>query len=181
MAALHFVAIGNTPVVAELQDLCRTVVSNHTEVQGMPKPTIKIVALAAATGLLAALVHAALAQERDITRLVMRADLNADGRVTRQEFAEARSRLFTRLDRNRDHYLSSEDATGWPFAWRKTDERLRHLMASLDLDQDGRVSRDEFVAGRDDLFALADSNGDDMIDHRELAAMQGAATIRRQP
>lgn len=122
----------------------------------------------------------AKAQMRDPSQLLARADLNGDGQITRQEFVSARAEVFTRLDRNGDGHLSTADAPRRLIGRQKAKGRIRDLMQSLDTNRDGRVSREEFVNGPVRLFAVADSDGNDVIDRNELAAFRANAANLRQ-
>jgi Ca2+-binding EF-hand superfamily protein len=51
-------------------------------------------------------------------------------------------------------------------------------MTVLDKDGDGRISRDEFVAGPNPLFDRADANRDGVIDATELAAFHADTAAR---
>ncbi|HWK63535.1 MAG TPA: EF-hand domain-containing protein [Rhizobiaceae bacterium] len=122
----------------------------------------------------------AKAQTRDPSQLLARADLNGDGQITRQEFVSARAQTFTRLDRNGDGFLSTADAPRRFIGRQKAEGRIRDLMQTLDTNRDGWVSREEFVNGPVRLFAVADSDGNDVIDRSELAAFRANAAKRRQ-
>ena len=72
-----------------------------------------LIAVLGASGCMSALATPASAQagQRDPAALLERSDLNGDGRITREEYAQARARMFDRLDRNRDGVLSPNE---WP-------------------------------------------------------------------
>lgn len=116
--------------------------------------------------------------QRDPAQLLERADLNGDGRITRAEYREARSRLFDRLDRNKDGVINKDDAPRRRLMRRSGSDRFQELLAYMDRDGDGRVTRDEFVNGPTPMFDHADTNGDGVVDARELAAFREAAATR---
>jgi hypothetical protein len=87
-----------------------------------------------------------------------RADLNADGRLSRAE-AAAMPRLhahFDAIDRNSDGYVSAEEVRAW------------HAAAKL-----ARPARPRKPAGPGfgQVFAAADADGDGALDRREAAAL----------
>jgi uncharacterized low-complexity protein len=43
----------------------------------------------------------------------------------------------------------------------------------LDTDKDGKVSKDEFMKGHEDMFNKADANKDGFVDGAEMAKMKG--------
>jgi Ca2+-binding EF-hand superfamily protein len=112
----------------------------------------------------------------DRAQIFQKADANHDGVVTRAEFADAGARLFARLDRDGDSYLTSADRSGRRARRRAggDDGNAQALTATMDANSDGRVSRDEFQSGFDRLFERADTNHDDVVDAREMAALHSA-------
>tara|TARA_R110002020_G_scaffold184947_2_gene382326 strand:+ start:40842 stop:41288 length:447 start_codon:yes stop_codon:yes gene_type:complete len=122
----------------------------------------------------------ALAQRLDPLQMLMRADLNGDGQVTRPEFQASRSTLFDRLDRNGDGYVDSSDAPRRPLARQQVGDRLTKLRQAFDRNGDGRMSREEFLGGPAYVFAYADTDGNDVIDATELQVFrQNASEFRR--
>ncbi|MFN3537510.1 MAG: EF-hand domain-containing protein [Brevundimonas sp.] len=118
-------------------------------------------------------------QNRDPLQMLQNADTNRDGVVTREEFQAARNQLFDRLDRNRDGYLSSADASGRRMRGGRAAEMLERMTTAFDANNDGRVSRGEFVYGPAWLFDQGDQNGDGRIDQAEMQALRAAADQRR--
>jgi Ca2+-binding EF-hand superfamily protein len=108
------------------------------------------------------------------------ADENGDGVITRAEFADARNKMFTRLDRNGDGYLTKDDRPRRFAASRGGNgNRLAEAMTLLDKDGDGRISRDEFVKGPSVVFDRADKNRDGVIDTKEAEAFRATIAARR--
>jgi len=114
----------------------------------------------------------AVAQQRqpDPARIFDSADTNGDGVITREEFHAARERLFGRLDRNGDGFIDKDDMSGRLAGRQKAQERLAELVAQLDEDGDGRVSKVEFVDGPTPLFDRADTDHNGELSKAEIAA-----------
>jgi len=117
---------------------------------------------------------------RDPLKMLQEADANRDGAVTRAEFRDARNRLFDRLDRNNDGFVSQADGGG-RLARRRGGggERMAQLMQAMDADRDGRLGRREFVEGPS-LFDRADRDDDGVVDPREMAEARDAVAAMRR-
>ncbi len=114
------------------------------------------------------------------------ADYNGDNTVTRAEVERLQGEEFDFRDRNGDGFLDLADAS--PTRQRlhalRGDEdgprRGRRGLARIDADEDGRISRAEFVGREGRLFERLDANGDDAISPEELDAALEARQSRRQ-
>ena len=115
----------------------------------------------------------------DISQMLANADENGDGKISRAEFTDARARLFARIDRNGDGFLSKDDMPQGLLGRRRGGDRMQQAMTMLDKNGDGRISRDEFVNGPGLLFDRADTNHDGVIDARELAAFRAVIAARK--
>ena len=103
-----------------------------------------------------------------------RADVNKDGAVTREEFITTRAEHFTKLDRNSDGYIDSNDVPE-RLAKRRAQNGGGDILAKqFDADGDGKVSKEEFVNGPTSAFDRADTNKDNVLDTKELAAAKQA-------
>jgi hypothetical protein len=109
-------------------------------------------------------------RQPDPARIFDSADTNGDGVITREEFHAARERLFGRLDRNGDGYIDRNDLSGRLAGRQKAQERLAELVAQLDKDADGRLSKAEFVEGPTPLFDRADTDHNGELSKNEVAA-----------
>lgn len=90
---------------------------------------------------------------------MMRADTNADGKVSRNEFFAMANARFKTLDANSDGKVAITEMIGPP-----------QRMARIDTNGDGSISRDEFAAMTNAHFKRVDSNGDAQITEAELKA-----------
>jgi Ca2+-binding EF-hand superfamily protein len=111
-------------------------------------------------------------RQPDPTKIFDAADTNGDGVITREEFHAARERAFTRLDRNGDGYIDKDDLSSRLAGRSKAQERLSQLVAQLDKDGDGRVSKAEFVDGPTPLFDRADTDHNGELSRDEVAAIK---------
>jgi Ca2+-binding EF-hand superfamily protein len=113
----------------------------------------------------------------DFSKLLENADVNGDGIITKAEFTAARAKMFDRLDRNHDGYLTKDDMPR--FSLRQNGSgRIQEMVLLMDKDGDGRVSRDEFVNSPSLLFDRADANHDGQVDSSELAAFKSTLAAR---
>jgi Ca2+-binding EF-hand superfamily protein len=104
-----------------------------------------------------------------------RADANNDGSVTKEEFIAARGQQFARLDRNSDGYLDGTDMPKRMAERRKQNGGGEMHGGQFDTDGDGKVSKDEFINGPTTLFDRADTDKNNVLDAKELAAAKEAA------
>jgi len=100
------------------------------------------------------------------------ADANSDGTVTRQEFDASRAAEFTRLDADHNGELSRDEMRsgmrrGWGHRGGRGGEGGMHRLASLDTNNDGNITRDEFLARPIAAFDRMDSNHDGVISAAE--------------
>ncbi len=108
-------------------------------------------------------------------------DADADGSITRAEFIASRGAMFEKRDRNSDGYLDKADMG--KRAAQRGGERIDQMLEHLDVDKDGRVSRDEFVSADTPLFTRADQDSNGILDAAEIekakTAMQSKMRDRR--
>ncbi len=112
----------------------------------------------------------AFADSGDLGRL-MRADANNDGAITRAEANEARAAMFNRLDQNGDGSISAEERQRLSRFAGRAVERL----AEADSNNDGAISRAEFLGQPYALFERYDANRNDVLEQSELAAARAQA------
>ena len=114
-------------------------------------------------------------------------DLDSDAKVSREEFAkgkrasqlpaEARIKIFDRLDKNNDGVITARGFKGASGDWPK------RYLTRADKDKNGRVSHDEFMAtppsSKADLerlkkmFDRMDRNSDGFLDRKDQAPNGG--------
>jgi len=99
-----------------------------------------------------------------------RLDRDGDGAISRAEVAAARDALFDRLDRDGDGAIGPAEIAALQerTAMRRdlAVNRIGLLAARRDADGDGAISRAE-MGGGPDLFALIDTDGDDVLSAEE--------------
>lgn len=111
---------------------------------------------------------------------LMKLDANGDGVITREEVAAARAKRFAKRDANGDGVITAAELDAAIMKrLEKRKARLRYrLLARLDADGDGKVTKDEFVNKRDRLFSRLDRDGDGRITREEIG--QARAQFRQR-
>ena len=97
--------------------------------------------------------------------MMMRADTDGDGKISRAEFTAQSEARFARMDKNGDGFITADEMNGR--GGRSPGGRLM----SADSDQDGKISRAEFMAQSAERFIKLDTNGDGRISGDEMKAM----------
>jgi Ca2+-binding EF-hand superfamily protein len=136
----------------------------------MKKSTIAIAAFAVFAA------APAFAQSNDPYALMMSADADGDGKVSRDELIASRDQMFAKLDRNSDGVLDEADR-------RKTRPRIASMQTArideikkdFDANGDGAVTKEEFVNGPTPLFDRADADADGFVTKEEAKAAKAAA------
>ncbi len=124
-----------------------------------------------AAGLAFILAAPAHAQANDPYKLMMSADADGDGQVSRQELLASRGDMFTKLDQNADGVLSDADRRkSRPRLASIQNARIEQIRKEFDADANGEVSKQEFVNGPTPLFDRADANADGFVTTTEAKA-----------
>lgn len=121
----------------------------------------------------------ALAQSRDGGALEQ-ADVNKDGKVTRQEYIDARAAQFARMDRDGDGFVDDADSrerADQSFLGKRAAAAMR---GRIDANSDGKISKDEFVKAPTTMFDRFDTDKNSELDAKELEAARGAAARLRE-
>ena len=104
----------------------------------------------------------------DPLKRLAQADSNHDGRISLQEFRDARAARFEKIDRNHDGYFTDDDLPRFLRNNSRMNQRMQAMEKMADTDKDGRISRDEYMAAGEKMFSRLDRNGDGFIDQGEL-------------
>ena len=113
-----------------------------------------------------------LAQGREGAPLEQ-ADANHDGKVTKQEYVDARAAQFSRMDRNGDGFIDEADSRAG--GNERGQRAAKALRGRIDSNGDGKISKEEFVNAPTMLFDKFDANKDGVLDATELEAARNAA------
>ena len=95
-------------------------------------------------------------------------DANHDGVVTLDEYVAAATAMYRQFDTAGNGKVTAAEIESAP----KTQERAlrvaNHMVARMDTNGDGTVSKDEFLAAAKARFTKIDKNGDGFIDADEV-------------
>jgi Ca2+-binding EF-hand superfamily protein len=119
--------------------------------------------LAAALGSGAAYAQQPVVREEIVAAAVKAGDKDNDGSIDIDEFVAYEIELFTAADKNRDRFLSPQEA-GAPEA----------LFRAADRNNDGRLSLGEAVASKVIDFFEIDANKDGVITVQEIMVYERA-------
>ena len=103
-----------------------------------------------------------------LTKMLTDADANEDGKTTKEEFAQHRGEMFSKLDRNDDGVINRKDKPKGPIRKKKYSEALDAVLPQFDKDLDGTITRVEWNTMERDPFAMLDANGDGAIEKSEI-------------
>lgn len=108
-----------------------------------------------------------------------RADTNNDGVLSRQEFDAGRTTMFARLDADNSGALSQEEMRAHRGGRHGGDHgrggpggRGEHHLAAADANNDGAITREEFLARPSQMFDRLDTDRNGVISQAERTAMQ---------
>jgi hypothetical protein len=117
---------------------------------------------------------AVLAQGRDGNALE-HADTNHDGKITRQEYIDARAEQFARLDRNGDGVIDDSDSREGANQSGRGQRMAAAMRERIDANGDGKISKEEFVNAPTMVFDKFDADKNGELDAKELEAARSAA------
>ena len=115
-----------------------------------------------------------LAQGRDGTPLEG-ADANHDGKITKQEYLDARAGQFARLDRNGDGVIDDADSRDTGNRSERAQRAAGAMRGRIDANNDGKITKEEFVNAPAMLFDRFDADKNGELDAKELEAARSAA------
>lgn len=131
---------------------------------------------------LALTANTTLAQSSPGQQFMQTWDLDGNGAATIEELRKMRENVFDAFDTNQNGYLSADEYVAFDKARAgdvsNYEAEQREKMQSVadgmslknsDTDGDGRVGRDEFLAGTDDWFNDLDKDGDDEVTLEDFA------------
>ncbi len=92
-------------------------------------------------------------------------------------------RIFDRLDANQDDAVTGDELavlSSGPAA-AMGGGRLRRMISQSDASNDGRISREELIAGAERMFRRMDTNGDGVLSGDELPRPAAPARVPAIP
>ena len=122
----------------------------------------------------------ALAQSRE-GGTIEQADANQDGKVTRQEYIDARAAQFARMDRNGDGVVDETDSrerADQSFLGKRATAAMR---GRIDTNSDGKISKDEFVNSPTVLFDRFDADKNNELDAKQLEWLDQTLSTSQEP
>jgi Ca2+-binding EF-hand superfamily protein len=122
---------------------------------------------------------AAMAQSREGGALEL-ADANNDGKITRQEYIDARVAQFSRMDRNGDGVVDDADSRERADQSAMGKRMANAMRGRIDTNSDGKISKDEFVNAPTMLFDRYDADKSGELDAKELEAARAAGERLRE-
>ncbi len=121
----------------------------------------------------------ALAQAREGSA-IEQADANQDGKVTRQEYIDARAAQFVRMDRNGDGVVDDADSRERAEQSAMAKRMANAARGRIDSNSDGKISKEEFVNAPTMLFDRFDADKNQELDAKELEAAKSAGERLRE-
>ena len=139
----------------------------------------------ATASLIIALTAAAYADEQKPTHphrggFLEAADANHDGSVSRDEFIAWREKQFAHMDRNADGAVDAADHADANQQREEMNARGEKMREKLDANSDGKITKDEFVNAGMPMFDKADTDGNGVLDAKEIQAARDAMRAQWQ-
>ncbi|HEU4600947.1 MAG TPA: EF-hand domain-containing protein [Steroidobacteraceae bacterium] len=108
------------------------------------------------------------------------ADTDKDGTVTRDEFLAWRTQQFNHMDRNGDGVIDDADRQMTDQKREAMKARGEQMREKLDANGDGKITKDEFVNAPAPMFDKADTDGNGVLDAKELQAARDSMRTKWQ-
>jgi EF hand len=102
------------------------------------------------------------------------ADTDHDGSVSRAEFIAWRETQFAHMDHNGDGVLDAADHADADQQHERMKARGEQMRQKLDANSDGKITKDEFVNAGTPMFDKADTDGNGVLDAKEIQAARDA-------
>ena len=102
------------------------------------------------------------------------ADSDHDGNVSRAEFIAWREKQFAHMDRNGDGVLDAADHGDVDQQHEAMKARGDQMREKLDSNGDGKITKEEFVNSGTPMFDKADTDGNGVLDAKEMQAARDA-------
>jgi Ca2+-binding EF-hand superfamily protein len=106
------------------------------------------------------------------------ADTNGDHAISRDEFVSTRTEQFGKRDRNDDGFVDSKDLGERASARLRVSQAMSGIVKQFDVDHDGKLNKDEFVAGGLKVFERVDADHSGSLDPKELETAKAAVKAR---
>jgi len=134
------------------------------------------------TSALAASKRTDAAAEADVRNLLVLMDKDKNGSISKDEFLQYLSQAFDSIDVNKSGQLERNELTNarFPFSKRTraaTAANVRQLVRLMDDDQNGTVSKDEFMQYMSQTFDRLDVNQNGEIEREELRHLDDPSWI----
>lgn len=110
--------------------------------------------------------------------MFQRADTDGDGAISRDEYRAWQDAVFAKRDRNSDGLLDEADRAEDTTKRRHRAARGATLRKQLDTDNDGKISKVEFVDGAMARFDRWDTDGNGVLDAKEIETARNAMRER---
>lgn len=110
-------------------------------------------------------------QQRGMMAMMMRADTNHDGVISREEAIAAVDEQFAQLDTNHDGKIKHDELARLGAGGDPRGAMMVRALERADANGDGTITREEFRAQAMQRFDRLDTNHDGKVDQAEIAAM----------
>ena len=143
---------------------------------------ISLVVATVKTSALAVSKRTEAALEADVRNLLVLMDKDKNGSVSKDEFLQYLSQAFDSIDVDKSGKLERNELTNarFPFSKRTraaTTANVRQLVRLIDEDQNGTVSKDEFLQYMSQTFDRLDVNQSGELEREELRHLDDPSWI----
>lgn len=130
----------------------------------------------------AASQRAGTKERKAVENIIRSMDQDGDGKISRKEASEFLKPYFEQVDANGDGFIDTNEAWGMAYAVRRQPGQgpatAQQIIAYMDKNSDGKISKDEASAELKPHFDQIDTNNDGAIDVKEAQVM--ADFVNRQ-